>query len=567
MASSRGLTTAGSAESSPHRIGKRGVILVSALMLLAGFLRLAGLERYPELVNEDELSNAYDGWSIAQTGADRSGRRYPILCRGWGPGDNRPALFAWLCAGVSAWTGFSMGACRAVSGVLGTVTVGLVGLWAYRRFGRWAGLVATAMLAVSPWHLLFSRLAHEGTALVGLFCILIVLLVGEAARRQGPGRAAYGWWLVTGFVIGFSANAYAATRLTALLFALCAAVILIARGWSAGVGARRLVISATLYLLAAGVGAGPQLWVLATDYEAFVGRLRMIRIHVVGVLDAIETVVGHVASLLAPRFLFYSFGESSKFAVGRLSFVTLPLFYLGLIVLLVPRTGIARVERWLLLAGMLICMSPSVLTRGCPNALRASGCAVLFPMVSVVAVAALLRCIEVLAERIGAAGRPMAVGRVVQGWLACSITVAVLVAGASYIWRYTRSDELPRVMQQVDPVRLGRWLGEHARGFDRVYIEPGGNQLDLYIVAFGGMRPEAFQRAHRVVWGEHNEYCIKINQYEFIDQKEALRRWEASAKDERWLVTDVAVENVLVLGGSLREDDRSSRGRTDKRGD
>lgn len=158
----------------------RGVLVVSVL-LVAGLLRLTALERYPIPVNHDELSNIYDGWSIAQTGADRSGRRWPILCYGFGPSDNRPALFAWLCAGVSWWTGFSVWGCRAISGVVGTATVALVGLWGLRVLGCRGAMLAMVLLAVSPWHVAYSRLSLEGTAVPGLFCVAIILLVRRAA--------------------------------------------------------------------------------------------------------------------------------------------------------------------------------------------------------------------------------------------------------------------------------------------------------------------------------------------------------------------------------------------------
>ncbi|NOS99870.1 MAG: hypothetical protein HOP29_04515 [Phycisphaerales bacterium] len=353
-------------------------------IVLAGVLRLVALDRHPEPVNEDELSNIYDGWSIAETGADRAGRRWPILCRGWGPGDNRPALMAWLCAGVSAFTGFSVGGCRAVSGVVGTITVALVAWWGVGVAGRRIALLGSLLLAVSPWHLLYSRLAHEGTALPGLFAVAIVLLLRSAAMANDRVTHSTWRWAAAGLVIGLSTNAYGATRLTGLLFAVLAAAVVVASCWRRESRLRSMLAPVGGIAFGALIGAGPQIWASWTDYDAFVGRARMTQTAFFGWLDAVETIGGSVVANLSPRYLFYSFGEPDRLAAGRCSIVALPLFYAGLIWLCVPWSGIRWYDRVLLLAGLLICACPPAFTRANVHSLRASGCAVLIPMICVV---------------------------------------------------------------------------------------------------------------------------------------------------------------------------------------
>ena len=50
------------------------------------------LDQYPLGAHQDELSNIYGGYSISETGANRFGDRYPLLVRGFGERDYRPAL-------------------------------------------------------------------------------------------------------------------------------------------------------------------------------------------------------------------------------------------------------------------------------------------------------------------------------------------------------------------------------------------------------------------------------------------------------------------------------------------
>ena len=46
---------------------------VIGLLAVGAFLRFYQLDQYPLGVHQDELSNIYDGYSLAQTGADRFG--------------------------------------------------------------------------------------------------------------------------------------------------------------------------------------------------------------------------------------------------------------------------------------------------------------------------------------------------------------------------------------------------------------------------------------------------------------------------------------------------------------
>jgi 4-amino-4-deoxy-L-arabinose transferase-like glycosyltransferase len=78
------------------------LIRVSAILLviIAAFLRLYRLDHYPLPMHQDELSNAYDAYSIVETGADRNGVHFPIVLRAQGAVDYRPAMYAW-CQSVS----------------------------------------------------------------------------------------------------------------------------------------------------------------------------------------------------------------------------------------------------------------------------------------------------------------------------------------------------------------------------------------------------------------------------------------------------------------------------------
>src|SRR5688572_11353550 len=95
-------------------LGRSEKAFVILLLAVAAFLRLYQPLQYPLAINQDELSNIYDGYSLAQTGKDRWQTPNPFIVRGLGDADNRPALQAWIFAGVFKITGYSIAVGRSV---------------------------------------------------------------------------------------------------------------------------------------------------------------------------------------------------------------------------------------------------------------------------------------------------------------------------------------------------------------------------------------------------------------------------------------------------------------------
>ena len=183
------------------------------LLAIAAWLRFYQLDQYPLGVHHDELSNMYDGWSIAETGADRFGATLPIVERNYGENDYRPAMFSWLDAATIKVFDFSVKAGRLPAAVLGIVSLILLCSFARTAAGPTFALLALLLGTLSPLHIQYSRVAHEGAMLPAFFVILILWLWQRAAIRGYPWGAIA--WL--GIAVGLSANAYQATKLTAFL--------------------------------------------------------------------------------------------------------------------------------------------------------------------------------------------------------------------------------------------------------------------------------------------------------------------------------------------------------------
>ena len=162
----------------------------AALLILAvaALLRLYRLDQYPLPMHQDELSDAYDAWSIVETGADRAGTSRPVIVRALGEVDYRPALNAWITAIPMNVTGFSPVAARIPTAILGIATLALTFLFASLLVSETFGLVALSVAAFNPWHLTYSRFAHQGGMLPAFFSILTLLIWLRAAELATRAR-------------------------------------------------------------------------------------------------------------------------------------------------------------------------------------------------------------------------------------------------------------------------------------------------------------------------------------------------------------------------------------------
>jgi 4-amino-4-deoxy-L-arabinose transferase-like glycosyltransferase len=506
--------------------------VVLGLWLLIGvLLRLTLLERYPLPIHQDELSNTYDGWSIAQTGSDRFGSRWPFVVRGFGEPDYRPALQAWLDAASTGVLGFSTTAGRLPSALIGVVALILIYPYVRTLAGRATALVAVALAAVSPWHVLFSRLAHEGTSLPPFFVMASLLLWQRAVihRYSTPALA------MLGCCLGLMSNAYHATRLIALLLFAAAAVDSGWTTWRRTRSARRTLPRLLALGAAAGLGAFPQMWVMLTDPRHFFARAadRLLWNRPEG--GPAWSYLANLLKNLAPDHLFLSFGKFNFLSIGRGLPIEVAFFYVGLTATWFVLRRTRRRSLLQLSLCLLVCNLPAALTEVGPHALRASGTSILLPVFSALGVLVAGRLLVWLVSR--SPHHPVPTRGVARVWLAVFL-VATALTGGMLVARYAGSEQLQGIDQQNHLVKLGEWLGKHQASYERVIMEEFGNQAYLFIAAFSGMTPAEFQSAQKTIQPEPPGYwdvCYALGKYRVLDPFTAYRDWQREGSP-RWLV-------------------------------
>jgi len=145
-------------------------ILLFAIIVLGGFLRLWQLGSVPPSPDWDEASLGYDAYSILHTGRDQFGQFLPTTLRSFN--DYKPALYAYLIVPSIAVFDLNTFAVRLPSAIFGILSLLAVFFLVKEVFEKYKykdylALLAVFLLAISPWSIQFSRVAFEsnvGTA-------------------------------------------------------------------------------------------------------------------------------------------------------------------------------------------------------------------------------------------------------------------------------------------------------------------------------------------------------------------------------------------------------------------
>ena len=130
------------------------------ILILATVLRLYHLAEFPAGLNADEAALGYNAYSLLLTGKDEHGHHWPVNLESFG--DFKPAGYAYLLIPfikIFGLTEFAVRLPSAIFGIIGVLFIYLLSREIYK--GEVLGFLAALFLAISPWHLHFSRGAWE----------------------------------------------------------------------------------------------------------------------------------------------------------------------------------------------------------------------------------------------------------------------------------------------------------------------------------------------------------------------------------------------------------------------
>lgn len=339
-----------------------------AILLLSFVLRFYKLGQIPLSLDWDENSNAYNAYSILKTGRDEYGTFLPITNRSFD--DYKPPLYMYLNIPTVAIFGLTPIAARLPSAIFGFLTVPVIYFLTKILFSDLSkqkkeitALISMLFVAISPWHIQFSRVGFEAN--VGLFFAvssITTFLLGFSNKK---------WLIPSAFLLGLSAYSYHTQRIFVPLLFLAAFAIYkkqifqISKKYLASFVVLTILVGLPLVIL-----IPPK--VILQRFEVTTGRpnlediersIKFIEqdstatfakyIHnrrlVIG-----QTWFGNYLSHFSPNFLFTKGDDNFRHHIqnmGMVYFFELPLLLIGIYLLIKKKTkGATLILMWLLLA-------------------------------------------------------------------------------------------------------------------------------------------------------------------------------------------------------------------------
>ncbi len=186
-------------------------LLIVLIIFLAGFLRFNQISTLPAL-NADEAALGYNAYSLLKTGLDEHSNPWPIHFQSFN--DYKPGLYVYLAMPFIKYLGLNEFAVRLPGIMAGILSVLLIYLLV-RQLNlekKWLPELSALFLAISPWHIHFSRGGWEVNVATTL------ILAGVLTFLWGLKN--YKWYFISVIFLVLSLYTYHAARIVAPLLGL-----------------------------------------------------------------------------------------------------------------------------------------------------------------------------------------------------------------------------------------------------------------------------------------------------------------------------------------------------------
>ncbi len=196
---------------------KKVVIALFIITILGGFCRFWRLSSHPVSLSMNEAAIAYNSYSILKTGKDEWGEFLPFAFRS--VGDYKAPVLIYLMVPSLAVLGLNEFSVRVTIALFGVLTLPIV-FFLIKKLSKnqKIALLMTFSLAISPWHIQFSRATFE--AVLALFFLLLgALLFLTALENKGK----FLWLSMVSFIL--SLYTYHAERMFTPFFVLGLSII------------------------------------------------------------------------------------------------------------------------------------------------------------------------------------------------------------------------------------------------------------------------------------------------------------------------------------------------------
>lgn len=362
------------------------------ITLLGAFLRFFKITEIPICMNWDEASFAYNAFSILETGKDEYGVSLPIQFKS--VGDYKLPFFIYALVPIIKVFGLQVFSIRLLPSLLGTLSIPLIYFLSIKLFkSPAAGLFSSFFLAISPWHIQFTR-AGADVGVSSFFTLLAISSLIYALKKDSK----YFFLSLLSFTIAF--YTYFGERIFIPVFILFT-IIHFRKEISKKINTFKKAVILSLVFLVPAIysvfSSGQQEKFIKTtifgssrleEYSSTLQNEDMseqtLRFFHSEILENSLAVMNHYLNHFSPSFLFIN-GPSYDprqfiYQMGMMYLFDLPFLTVGLILILKKKS------KWVLFAliWLLIAPIPAAITRDPVHARRALN--MIFPLMIILGV-------------------------------------------------------------------------------------------------------------------------------------------------------------------------------------
>jgi|WetSurMetagenome_2_1015567.scaffolds.fasta_scaffold02579_3 4-amino-4-deoxy-L-arabinose transferase-like glycosyltransferase len=173
------------------------------IFLLAGVLRFYNISNNPPGLYIDEVSIGNNAYSILKTGKDEYGQSFPLFFRSFG--DYKMPAYIYSVAFSMSIFGKNELAVRFPSALAGTLTIIVLYFLLkellqlhidvlFRKKFKYLPILSALLIAISPWHIQFSRAGFEANVALFIFLLACLSIVSYLKKRETR-------YLVIGYIL------------------------------------------------------------------------------------------------------------------------------------------------------------------------------------------------------------------------------------------------------------------------------------------------------------------------------------------------------------------------------
>lgn len=490
------------------------LLILSAILLLGGIIRFWDLGKNPPSLNWDEVSIGYNAYSVLKTGADEYASKLPLFFRSLD--DYKQPVYPYLTVISEYIFGITPFAVRLPAALLGIFTVIIVYFLVKELLhNKNIALLSAFLLAISPWHVQFSRVAIEAN--IGLFFLTSAVLIFLLAIKKSS------WLLpVSSVLFVLAMYSYLSFRIIVPLMVISLLVIY----WKE-IAKKRLpfilmiiIISFSLFVLLQDTffqkgqvrlkGSNvfdhyPQIYEQTREEMKYDAKLEINLIrkifHDTSVPTSLDLIARGYLSHFSPDFLFFYLNQKHHHApgVGLLYLWMMPFLLIGIYALFkMNRRVTIMVALWILIAPL-----PASITWDVPHAIRSVSMVIPLEIIASVGIWSFLKLL--FKKR-----------RVFSYSILFTLIIAVIVSFTYFSHQYFIHLPYEKSENWVyGREELAKYLTNHEKNYQKIIISTKLEWPYIFLLFYSAYDPNKYLSTGGTISGGWGEERNKFGIYQF----------------------------------------------------